>query len=433
MGRNLEITPARRFCGTPALPGDKSISHRALLVGALARGPSEVRGLAAGWDIVATREALVRLGVRIDRPDEDTVTIEGVGGAAHLREPQEPLPCLNSGTTARLLAGVAAGLPGLTVLTGDASLRRRPMARVIEPLRETGARLWGRGGDQFLPLCIQGRSPLRPLSYRLPVASAQVKSALLLAALAAEGLSTVEEPVVTRDHTETMLRGAGVPCTRTGSLIMVTGPAVPEPLDLRVPADPSAAAAFAVGAAIHEGSEVILRGICLNPTRVAWLDLLEAMGAGVEVLAEGERGGEPVGTVRVTGRGLHGVRVEAGQVPGLIDELPVLAVAMALAEGPSRVEGAGELRRKESDRIRSLAVELGRFGLALEETAEGFALPGGGRPVAPPWSDPHGDHRIAMALAILGTAATGTTLLREAQWLDISFPGFETVLRQMTG
>ncbi len=431
MGRTLEITPCRRFRGEPRLPGDKSISHRALLLAGLADGTSRITGLAAGWDLLATREALRRLGVAIDLISESAVTVVGVGGASHLREPEEPIPCLNSGTTARLLAGVVAGLPGLTVLSGDASLRRRPMRRVIEPLRETGARLWGRAQDTCLPLCIQGQARLRPLSYRLPVPSAQVKSALLLAGLAADGVTTIEEPVPTRDHTETMLRAAGIDCQRTGPLITVSGPAVPQPGDRAIPGDPSAGAAFAVGAAIHPGSHIVLRRLGLNPTRTGFLDILARMGAAVEVLERAEAKGEPVGDVAIKGRGLRGLDLGPADIPGLIDEIPLLAVAMALAEGPSTIRGAEELRRKESDRLACLTRELQRFGLAVTETADGLTLPGGGRPVAPAFADTHGDHRIGLAVAILATAATGTTLLRDAQWLDVSFPGFEAELRRV--
>lgn len=431
MGRTLEITPCRTFQGEPRLPGDKSISHRALLLAALAEGTSRITGLATGWDILATREALRRFGVKIDLLSETAVTVGGVAGAHHLQEPAEPIPCLNSGTTARLLAGIATGLPGLTILTGDASLRQRPMRRIIEPLRETGAGLWGRAQDTRLPVCILGQERLRPFHYRLPVPSAQVKSALLLAGLAAEGTTTIEEPIPTRDHTETMLRAMGVDCRREGTRITLKGPAVPRAGDRLIPKDPSAGAVFAVGAAIHPGSQVVLRDVGLNPTRTGYLGILARMGADIEVLHREDKDGEPIGEVVVRGRGLRGLDLEPADIPGLIDEIPLLAIAMALAEGPSSVRGAAELRRKESDRLASLAQELQRFGLAITETPDGFKLPGGGRPIAPAWADTHGDHRIGLAVAILATAATGTTLLRESQWIDVSFPGFEAELRRL--
>jgi len=306
------------------------------------------------------------------------------------------------------------------------------MLRIVEPLRRMGASIMGRQEGNCLPLCIHGEKSLTPTDFRLSVASAQVKSAILLAGLSANGETSVTEPFQTRDHTENMLEAAGISIKRTGFMVSLSGPSHPIPINWKIPGDASAAAFFVVGAAIHPGSSLIVRDVSLNPTRTAFLEVLRMMGAEIEVLERAVVFGEPVGTIRVNGCRLKGISIGRERVSLIIDELPILAVAMALAEGTSLVEGAEELRRKESDRIQSLVCEFRKFGLGADEHPGGFSIAGLGRPIAPPFSDAHGDHRIGMSLAILGTAAEGTTIIREAQWIDVSFPGFEALLRRVS-
>lgn len=412
--------------GAVGLPGDKSVSHRALLLAALARGPSRIEGLNRGADVAATRAALEALGTPVrDHSDKDAVEVEG-SGRPGLREPVGVVDVGNSGTTARLLMGIAAGLDGQTVITGDDSLRARPMLRVVAPLRQMGARIDGRDHGEHLPVTVRG-GPLEALEHHPDVPSAQVKSAVLLAGLAAAGTTTVVEVAATRDHTERMLAAAGVGVARSGLAVSVDGPAEPEARTWIVPGDISAAMFFVVAATIVGGSDLTIEGVGLNPTRTQALDVLRTMGADLEISPSAATDAEPVGSIRVRSSRLRGLEIGADVVPGIIDELPVLAVAATQAEGTTTVTGAGELRMKESDRIGALAAGLTGLGAHVEPAADGFAITGPTE-LAGGELDPHRDHRIAMAFAVAGLVARGKVRVRDWSCVDVSFPGFADVL-----
>jgi 3-phosphoshikimate 1-carboxyvinyltransferase len=402
------------------VPGDKSVSHRALLLSALAAGESRIAGLQAGLDVTATRRALEALGVGI-RVEKGTVAVEGVG-VGGLSEPEDAIDCANSGTTMRLLAGILAGHPFLSVLTGDHSLRRRPMARVLDPLREMGALALGRREDTRAPLVLRGGS-LRSLTWLLPVSSAQVKSAVLLAGLHARGVSWVEEPELSRDHTERMLEAMGAEVVRKGLRVGVRGGGRLRPGQFSVPGDPSSAAFWAAAALVVPGSRVRVRGVGLNPTRTGFFRILQRMGAPVTLEVTGEEWGEPVGDVIAEYGPLQGVVVEPAEVPAAIDEFPVLGAVAAVARGETEVRGAEELRHKESDRIDALAGELRKAGVAVETFPDGLRIRGG-RPLDPARFQSHGDHRLAMALGILALATPRGGVVEGADAADVSYPGF---------
>ncbi len=423
----LAISPPKKFKGRVSLPGDKSISHRAAIIGALAKGTTRIKGYADSQDCRSTLNCLRALGVNIGF-ESDLLTVEGRGMS--LSPPLGSLDAGNSGTTARLMLGVLAGQRFTTVLTGDRFLRRRPMARVVEPLRQMGAIIEGSGSG--LPVTIRGAA-LKPLYYRSPVASAQVKSAILLAGMyPGEGLTLVEEPYPSRDHTEIMLRQFGVEIEDDGDRISIAGGQVPAALDLQIPGDISSAAFIMVAAVIIPGSEVLLTGIGVNPTRRGIIDLLLAMGAGIELKNERLWAGEPVADVLVRGgRALRGITVGGEMIPKVIDELPVLAVAAAVAEGETVIRDASELRVKESDRIAALTGELSKLGVKVTEFADGLVL-AGGNPLRGAAVDSHGDHRIAMTLAVAGLAAKGRTLVYGSEAIDVSFPGFMDHLTRLS-
>lgn len=431
MTQLLEIQRASKLIGEVRLPGDKSISHRTLLLGALADGPCRVRHLGRGWDIAATVGALRALGVAIEYYGESEATVHGPGGAARFRESSRILNCLNSGTTARLLLGVLAGAPMYSVLTGDDSLRSRPMRRIVEPLREMGAVIDGRDDGSRLPLSIRGGKSLQAIDWTMDVASAQAKSAILLAGLSADGDTTVREPLPTRDHTERLLRLMDVPVRSKDGVHTITGGIIPKPFELTIPGDPSSAAFIAIAAACLPESRIMLRDLSLNPGRTAYLEVLRAMGANVGICPSSNDDWEPRGDVTIGGASLRGVTIKPSDVPALIDELPVLAVAMSIAEGVSEVRGAVELRRKECDRIQCMIKELRGFGVDAVELDDGFRISGGTPLRAPPVSDSHGDHRLAMSLAVAGLMSEGVTRLRGTEHIDISFPGFERLLKSL--
>ncbi|GAB6063376.1 3-phosphoshikimate 1-carboxyvinyltransferase [Deferrisoma palaeochoriense] len=414
----VRVAPPGPFDRELRVPGDKSISHRALLFSALAEGTSRIRGLQAGEDVRSTRRALEALGVAI-RDEGEVVVVEG-RGIGGLREPEDVVDCGNSGTTMRLLAGILAGHGFLSVLTGDASLRRRPMARVLDPLREMGALALGRDEDRLAPLVLRGGS-LRALTWTLPVASAQVKSAVLLAGLHARGVTWVEEPAPSRDHTERMLDALGAEVLREGSRVGIRGRTPLRSADWQIPGDPSSAAFWAAAALLVPGARVRVRGVCLNPTRTGFFRLLQRMGAPVELRETGVAGGEPVGDVVVQHGPLSGVEVGPEEVPAAIDEFPALAVVAARAEGETVVRGAEELRHKESDRIGTLARELRKAGVDVETFPDGFRIrgPAALRPAA---FESHGDHRLAMALGVLGLAIPGGAEVDGADAASVSYP-----------
>ena len=422
--------------GEECVPPDKAIGQRAILLAAVAEGATSIHPWPSGEDCRAARRLIQQLGVPV-QPSASMVRIEG-GGARALRPPLEDLACGESGTTFRLAAGLLAGQPWTTRLCAGPSLSRRPMKRIIEPLTRMGARIDAASGSSgsvecYPPLTIHGRVPLRAIRYPMPLASAQVKSAVLLAGLSADGPTTVIEPQPTRDHTERLLRACGMTVHSAGNEVTVE-PGLPRsPGAFEVPGDVSSAAFFLVGALCVPGSLITLRGVGLNPTRITYLDVLRRMGAAIEVSVETQaRSWEPRGTLIARACSLQGVTIAAADVPGLIDELPILMVAASRARGVTRFEGVGELRVKETDRVQSMVAGLGRLGARIRvldpETVE---IAGG--PLRGAEVESAGDHRTAMSLAIAGLAADGRTHVRGAECVAKSFPGFFDALRRVAG
>ncbi len=423
--RSWRLEGPASLSGVLDVPGDKSISHRALLLGAMAHGRTTIRGLLQGEDCRSTVAVLTALGIEIRDAGDGVVEIDGRGMEAW-REAETVLEAGNSGTTLRLVAGVLAGLPFCSVLTGDASLRRRPMRRIVEPLRAMGATIVGRAGGGFPPLTIVGGT-LRGIRWSSPVASAQVKSALLLAGLQASGETSVREPVLSRDHTERMLSAFGVAPRRAGTTVTVVGGRPLAATEIAVAGDLSSAAFFLVGAAARPGAEICIRNVCVNPTRTGVLDVLEQMGARVRREHLRVEAGEPVADVVVSGARLRGVEVGRDLLPRLIDEVPALAVAAAMAEGETAIAGAAELRVKEVDRLAAITQEFGRLGAVVSADHDTLRIQGGARLRGGDVSS-RGDHRMAMSLAIAALFAEGQTVIRDVACADTSFPGFARAL-----
>ncbi|MEJ2686916.1 MAG: 3-phosphoshikimate 1-carboxyvinyltransferase [Gammaproteobacteria bacterium] len=421
-GPSIEFTtrPGGALRGRVRVPGDKSISHRSIMLGALAEGATEVSGFLEGEDSLATLAAFRAMGVSIDGPTDGHVRIQGVG-LHGLQPPEGPLYLGNSGTSMRLLAGLLAGQRFDTVLTGDASLSRRPMKRIMGPLTQMGARIEGTDAGTA-PLHIQGGLELHGIDYPMPVASAQVKSSVLLAGLYAEGRTCVTEPAPTRDHTERMLQGMGYPVEREGATVCLQGGGHLRAGPIDVPGDISSAAFFLVGASIAPGSELLVEHVGINPTRTGILDILRLMGADIALENPREAGGEPVADLRVRSAALRGIEVPPELVPLAIDEFPALFVAAACAEGRTVVTGAEELRVKESDRIQVMADGLTVLGIDARPTPDGIVIEGG----APGQGAVHsqGDHRIAMAFAMAGLRAGGPIRILDCANVNTSFPGF---------
>ena len=429
MNDALLLTPARSGVrGDITLPGDKSISHRAVLFAALAQGDSTISNFSGGGDNRSTVQALQNLGVEITQSGSDVVA-KGKGWDG-LRASLETIDCGNSGTTMRLLSGVLAARPFLSRLDGDASLRSRPMGRVTIPLRQMGADITSEGGEQRAPLCINGRA-LHGIHYRSSVASAQVKSALLLAGLQAQGRTQVWEPVRSRDHTERMLPAFGVHLEVHGTEVSIEGGQALQACDVEVPGDLSSAAFFIGAALMIPGSELYVRGVGLNPTRTGVLDIFRAMGGTIEQLHEREICGELVGDLLVRSCALRGVEFDEDLVVRAIDEIPIIAMAAAVAQGVTTIRGAGELRVKESDRIRALATGLAALGVRVAELPDGLIIEGG--EVRSGKVQSMGDHRIAMAFSIAGLAGGGEIVLEGVSCVEISFPGFYSLLQDLTG
>ena len=430
----LVVRPAARLRGRPALPGDKSISHRALLLALLAQGESRISDAGDGADVRSTARIVAALGAAVERVAERAGRVDyrvaSPGGAA-LREPEGILDCGNSGTTMRLAAGLLAGRPLFAVLDGDDSLRRRPMGRVVEPLTAMGASFAGRHGATLLPLAITGRERLAAITYATPVPSAQVKSAILLAALAADGETTVTEAIATRDHTERMLRARGVTLHEaTGAdgrhVVGLDGPATVRAIHESVPSDASGAAFWLVAAAIHPDAELHLEGVSTNPTRRAIIDILRRMGADIEEHgrpAPGGQDGEPLADLVVRSSDLRAIDLSPADVAGAIDEIPILALAATSAVGTTRIRGAGELRHKESDRIAGIADGLTALGARVRVTGDDIEIEGGTR-LRGAVTETHDDHRLAMTFAIAGLIAQGETIVRRPGSAAISYPGF---------
>jgi 3-phosphoshikimate 1-carboxyvinyltransferase len=425
----MRIQPAAALVGHVAVPGDKSISHRAVLLGAICDGETRISGFGRSADTEATLAAVRALGVAVDEPDVDTVLMRGVG-LRGVRAADGPIECGNAGTLARLLAGILAGQEQQVFeLVGDESLSARPMGRIAVPLGRMGANV--ETTDGRLPLRIVGRA-LRGITYELPVASAQVKSCLLFAGLLAEGDTTVVETTPTRDHTERLLERAGARITRRPTSVTVQPAETLRLPELEVPGDISSAAPFLVAAAIVPGSSVTVHGVGLSPRRTGLLDVLERMGARVAIYNRRMIGVEPAGDVEVRSSELVGATVNASEVPSLIDELPLLAVAACHARGETVVRGAEELRTKESDRIEGIVDELRRVGAHIRATRDGFRVRGVPARLRGGVVDSRGDHRLAMLGAVVGVASREGVELRGAEAVGASFPGFFEVLEQVT-
>ncbi len=415
------IVAPRRLAGAVAPPGDKSISHRAVILNGLARGSARVTNLSLGADCASTIACMKALGVSVHRDPDDPTTLTVDGRDGRLEEPTALLDAGNSGTTMRLISGVLAGQPFFSTITGDRSLRSRPMGRIVTPLRLMGARVDGRGGGTLAPLAFRG-GDLEGIEYDLPVASAQLKSCLLIAGIAARGRTRLRELAPTRDHTERMLAAMGVPVTTDDGTVALEAGSL-RAVDIVVPGDISAAAFFLVAAAIHPDARIRVTGVGMNPSRTAILGALQRMGARVSLENAREAGGEPVADIVAESSALTGIEIAGEEVPGLIDELPVLAVAASVARGTTVIRDAAELRIKEADRIRSMAQGLSRMGARVEERPDGLVIHGGaalhGATVRS-----YGDHRIAMSLAVAGLVAKGETGIQGAECAVISNPGF---------
>ncbi len=426
------VTSSGALRGRLRVPGDKSISHRSIMLAALAEGETRISGFLEGADALATIAAFRRLGVQIEGPRDGEVRVEGVG-LQGLVAPDGPLDMGNSGTSMRLLAGLLSGQSFPVSLIGDSSLSRRPMRRVTEPLARMGARI-GTTATGTAPLQLEPVERLSGIDYLMPVASAQVKSSLLLAGLYAEGETCVTEPAPTRDHTERMLTAFGYAVRREGSRVCLTGGGRLTGCRLQIPADISSAAFFLVGASIAPGSELMLEGVGINPTRVGVINILRAMGANIELLEHRQVGGEPIADIRVRHAPLHGIRIPVDQVPLAIDELPVILIAAACAEGETLLTGAEELRVKESDRIQVMADGLIKLGVDAHPLPDGMRIQGarggilasaerGGVPVI----DSHGDHRIAMSFAMAALRSEGPLEIHDCANVQTSFPGFASL------
>ena len=425
----IELGKAGIFRGEFAPPPDKSISHRSVIFSSLAKGTSTVRNFLRAQDTLSTVNAFRSLGIVI-KDEGSTLTIHG-RGLHGLSEPSDVIDCGNSGTTIRLLSGVLAGNPFFSVLTGDRSLRTRPMGRVIKPLSLMGAHISARDNNRYPPLAVKGGN-LTPITYEMPVASAQVKSSLLLAGLYAEGVTVIAEPVKSRDHSEKMLPAFGADVTVEGLRITVRAGRDLGPLDTHVPGDFSSAAFFIVAALLIPGAEITVRNVGINPTRTGLLEVLKNMGAAIEVSNMHDVSGEPVADIFCRGKAdLKAVSVTGETVPSLIDEFPVLCVAAALAEGTTTIQGAEELRVKESDRIKTIASELRKMGVEIDEYPDGLSIKGAEK-IHGAEVESHGDHRIAMSMAVAALAAEGKTVIHGASAVDISFPGFFDTLRRLS-
>lgn len=420
--------------GRIRIPGDKSISHRALMLGALSEGTTVIEGLLLGADPRSTASCFSQMGAIISELNSERVEVQGIG-LGNLQEPTQVLDAGNSGTTLRLMLGILASHPGrFFTVTGDHSLVRRPMSRVTKPLQQMGATIWGRQNGSYAPLAVQGQT-LRPTHYFSPVASAQVKSCILLAALMTEGETIVTEPALSRDHSERMLKafGADIIVEPDTLSVVVKGPAKLQGQNVIVPGDISSAAFWLVAAAIVPGSELVIENVGVNPTRTGILEALEMMGADIQLEQERIVAGEPVADLRVKHSALNACEIKGDIIPRLIDEIPILAVAAAFAEGTTMIRDAEELRVKESDRITVMATQLSQLGAKITELPDGLEITGG-FPLTGTEVDSDTDHRIAMSLAIAGLNAQGTTTIHRAEAAGISYPNFvatlETICRQ---
>lgn len=418
---------SKRLSGEISPPGDKSISHRSLMLGSLANGKSVVRGFLVSDDALSTANAMRALGAEIDI--KGTEVIVNGNGISGLSKPQNTIDCGNSGTTTRLLIGLLSPQQFTTTLTGDKYLQDRPMRRVVDPLTQMGAQIAGNENGNKLPLTIKGTN-LNGIRYELPVASAQVKSAIILAGMYAEGETEIIEPTASRDHTERMLTYLGVPITKNGQSIKINRVNNINPGEIIVPSDISSAAFFIVGALITPGSEVLIKNVGINPLRTGIIEILTDMGGNIEIINKRDVNGEPIGDIITRSSDLHGIEIGGELIPKAIDELPLASVAAAFAEGKTLINDAKELRVKETDRIHAMASELGKMGVQIEEFEDGMSIIGSGALTGAECSS-WGDHRIAMSMAIAGLMANGETEIVDADCVSVSYPGFFEVLDEL--
>jgi len=425
---DLRVGKSKKLEGQIKVPGDKSISHRAVILGSLAKGPTKIKNFLMGADCLSTIECLRAMGIEFNQVDGSTIIVNG-RGLHGLREPEDILNVGNSGTTIRLMTGLLAGQPFFSILTGDSSIRKRPMGRVTEPLKEMGASISGRQNATLAPLAIQG-GPLRPIKFVSPVASAQVKSAILLAGLYAKAQTTVWEPHKSRDHTERMLAYLGAEIEVRDRVVKISGSTSLEGKPVEVPGDISSAAFFMVAAAIVPGSQLRINRVGINPTRTGIIDALGSMGADITIINEDVVNEEPVGDIVIRGGSLRGTVLEGALIPRLIDEIPVLTVAAALAQGETIIRDATELKVKETNRISTMTAELRKMGVEIKEQSDGMVV-NGGAVLKGAFCDSHDDHRVAMSIAVAGLMAEGETVIKNRECINVSFPGFEKLLKKL--
>jgi len=419
------ISPVKKLQGEFVVPGDKSISHRSIMFASLAEGPTRISGLLRGEDCLSTLKAFQSFGIEVEDRAADELIIHG-RGLDGLQEPADVIDCGNSGTTMRLMSGILAAQPFFSVLTGDKYLRRRPMGRVIQPLTSMGATIYGREENKKAPFAICGGG-LQPIEYRSPVASAQVKSALLLAGMQIEGTTTVYEPHLSRDHSERMLRYFGADIVSFDGGASVTGRVRLQGRDVVVPGDISSAAFYLVAGLIVPGSELLLKNVGINPTRNGIIEILQQMGGSIEMVNERELCGEPVADLLVKSSDLHGIEIGGELIPRAIDEFPVVSVAAVFASGTTTIRDAQELRVKETDRIAAMCQALGGLGADIEPLEDGMRI-SGGKPLQGGAIDSCGDHRIAMSMAVAALAAQGSVTISDTCCTETSFPGFWELL-----
>jgi len=424
----LKMSQAKRITGEAVVPGDKSISHRAVMFGALAEGTTSISGFLPGADCLSTISCFRRMGIEIEQ-EGDRVTVHGKGWFG-LQEPERGLDVGNSGTTIRLMSGILATQPFHCVVEGDESIARRPMRRVVNPLRDMGAKIDGRKNGEFTPLSIRG-GELKGIAYQSPVASAQIKSSILLAGLQAEGTTSVTEPHLSRDHTERMLQAFGVNVSREGLTVSVQGGQVLKGREIQVPGDISSAAFLIAAVMIVPDSTLLIRNVGINPTRTGIIDVVRAMGGQIELQNQRVVNEEPVADLFVQHSELTGTIIEGDLIPRLIDEIPVIAVMATQAQGRTIIRDAEELRVKETDRIATVVSELGKFGAKVTPTDDGMIIEGPTK-LTGAAIDSLGDHRIGMAMAIAGLIAEGETTIANAEAINVSFPGFAQLLDKLT-
>ena len=427
----LNIEPNKKgLNGIVSVPGDKSISHRAVMFGSLADGITKVKGFLMGEDCLSTVRCFREMGVNVEIT-QDNVVVHGKG-LQGLSEPQDVLDVGNSGTTIRLMSGILAGQSFTSVVTGDASIRKRPMGRVTKPLKEMGATILGRQKGELAPLTISGGS-LKPISYKTPVASAQIKSSILLAGLFADGWTEVIEPEKSRDHSERMLKYFGAAIEEDGLAARIKGYPTLTAKEVQVPGDISSAAFLLVAGAIVPNSKVIIKDVGINPTRTGIIDVLKEMGANLRILENTANTGEPLGELTIETSSLKGIKFGGQLIPRLVDEIPVIAVAAACADGVTEIRDAAELKVKESNRIEAICQGLQKMGVDIEELPDGLRIKGG-RPIKGGVTlDSQGDHRIAMALAVAGLVADEGITIKDAESINVSFPGFKNLLDTLSG